>query len=324
MFCGTADGHIVKVSTERAMVMERWKVTDGKVTGLSFLSHKLAQNHGLAVHGVLAYIDTHRGLMMWDARKQDAAPMELPADLDTHHSSHLTTAPIEGGIFYTLPCGREHEGFIPQDDHIRKIALEANATGRLMHVLNNSTSELASGLLFPTSIAVPFTEMYALVLEPLGYRVTRVSLDGADLGATTSFLADLPVFPCAIVPTDYFAVKPDFWVALCGPHRSMWLGLLHKHPLIKNLLGWLPMEWLSGVLQTPTPAGHLMLLRVGEDAQVKEVFCDEEEDGLIPQASFILPHAGMLFIGSHDNPFLVMTNLTHHPIRPVSRPHDDL
>ena len=41
MYCGTTSGEIVRVSTERRMVMERWKVTDGQVTGLSFLTHKL-------------------------------------------------------------------------------------------------------------------------------------------------------------------------------------------------------------------------------------------------------------------------------------------
>ena len=43
-----------------------------------------------------------------------------------------------------------------------------------MHVLPhlNATSELTDELLYPTGMAVPFTEEFALVLEPLGYRVT--------------------------------------------------------------------------------------------------------------------------------------------------------
>ena len=53
---------------------------------------------------MMAYIDTHRGLMLWDSRQHDEPPAELPADYGTHHSSHVATAPIEGGIFYTLPC----------------------------------------------------------------------------------------------------------------------------------------------------------------------------------------------------------------------------
>ena len=60
---------------------------------------------GFNLHGIVAYIDTLRGLMMWDTREHQAPPGVLPADLGTHHSAWLATAPIEGGIFYTLPCG---------------------------------------------------------------------------------------------------------------------------------------------------------------------------------------------------------------------------
>ena len=69
-----------------------------------------------------------------------------------------------------------------------------------MHLLPqyNSTSELATELLFPTAVAVPMNEQFALVLEPLAYRVTKVSLQPKTLGVKSNFLANLPAFPCAV------------------------------------------------------------------------------------------------------------------------------
>eukprot|EP00658_Telonema_sp_P-2_P026592 TRINITY_DN20753_c0_g1_i1.p1 TRINITY_DN20753_c0_g1~~TRINITY_DN20753_c0_g1_i1.p1 ORF type:complete len:222 (+),score=29.12 TRINITY_DN20753_c0_g1_i1:378-1043(+) len=208
-------------------------MTDGMVTGLSFLTHRSSHHHSQPVHGLLAYIDTHRGLMWWDSRVPDQPPTAMPAELNTHHSSHVATAPVEGGIFYTIPCEQKHVGHIPDADHILHHALESKCGGRLLHLdpHSNQTTQLADGLLYPTSVAVPFSESFALVLEPLAYRVTRVSLSPKDLGTKSGFLTNLPVFPCAIAPEDQFSVTTGFWVALCGPRRNWMLGFLHSHPV---------------------------------------------------------------------------------------------
>jgi len=329
MYCGTTSGEIVKVCTDRQMVLERWKVTDGQVTGLSFLTHKLGTPaNGFTLHGIVAYIDTLRGLMMWDTREHHAPPGYLPAELATHHSSWLATAPIEGGIFYTLPCGQKHQGHIPDKEHIIQIALSARPSGKLMHLLphHNSTSELASDLFFPTALAVPFTEDFALVLEPLAYRVVKVSLEARTLGVKSDFLSNLPAFPCAVTSSDQYHVRPDFWIGLCGDRRSPWLDWLHRHPLVKNWLGWAPHELLDGLIQTPTPHGHLMLVRADAHGRVKEVLCDHEEpaDGLIPHTTFLLQHAGVMYVGSPDYEYLLVTNKSKMDIFPARPSHDDL
>ena len=89
---------------------------------------------------------------------------------------------------------------MPDREHTIEVGLEARPTGKLMHLLpqHNSTSELATELLFPTAVAVPMNEQFALVLEPLAYRVTKVSLEPKTLGVKSNFLANLPAFPCAV------------------------------------------------------------------------------------------------------------------------------
>ena len=146
-----------------------------------------------------------------------------------------------------------------------------------------------------------------------------MSLDGKTLGETKPFLSDLPGFPCVVAPANHLEAEPDFWAGLCGPHRHPLIAFLHRHPLLKNLLGWLPrLDAVGAIFQIPTPAGHLMVLKVDKQARIKEVLCDEE-DGLVPHASFLLQHADHFYVGGHDYPYLVMTNITKRPILP--RPH---
>ena len=52
LYCGTAAGEIVKVDTDRAVAVQRWKVTDGKVVSLSFLTHRHSNRLGGGVRGL--------------------------------------------------------------------------------------------------------------------------------------------------------------------------------------------------------------------------------------------------------------------------------
>lgn len=270
------------------------------------------------MRAAMAYVDTHRGLMMWDPSRPSEKPTPLHTDFSMHHAPALSIAPIEGGLFMALPCDADHHGHIPHREEVLRAAVDAIPRGKLVHVnpsLNVSTV-IASDLHWPTGIAVPYGEDLALILEPLAYRVRQVSLDGFTLGMVKPFLWDLPAFPCAVAPASHLQPIPDFWIALCGPSRHPLLETLHRHPLLKNILGYLPsLEVVSAIFQTPTPNGHLMLARVTKGGRIMEVLCDEE-DGIVPQANFLLQHADHFYVGGHEYPYLVMTNRTKRAILP--------
>ena len=262
--------------------------------------------------------------MLWDPASPSEPPRPYKTSVAVHHVPSMAMSPIEGGVFLTLPYEASttaRKKSLPTREEVLRAAISAKPQGMLVHFDydTNRSTLIAKDLMWPTGVAVPFGEDVALVLEPMAYRVRKISLDGKHMGSSKPFMWNLPAFPCAVAPASHMQAEPDFWVALCGPHRHPLVSLMHSHPLLKNLLGWLPsFEYVSTIFQIPTPSGHLMLVRVDKEAHIKEVLCDDDVDngGIVPHVSFILQHANHLYVGGHGYPYLVMTNITKMPIHP--------
>ncbi|CAI5480640.1 unnamed protein product [Closterium sp. Yama58-4] len=192
-------------------------------------------------------------------------------------SSHFPISHFFLDILEQRPYGRllrinpdEQLADVPrheEDEHAT--SAPAASTGIASEAGPVEAETLLDGLYFANGVALSQNEDFVVVAETSRYRLTRYWLKGPKAGTSEMFLDNLPGSPDNVNSNR----KGLFWVCLVIPRQPI-MDLIHPFPLLKALIGLLPLKYLQPPFLAPMMRHAGAVLAVNEDGQVVKFLSD--------------------------------------------------
>jgi sugar lactone lactonase YvrE len=193
-----------------------------------------------------------------------------------------------GTVWFTDASARWGDGAFGNPNYAYEF-LENRPTGRVLSY-DPETAETRvhlDSLRFANGLALAPDESYLLVSEALGYRVTRLWIDGRKTGSSEVFVNNLPCFPDNIT----FNGRDTFWIA-CFMPRDETLDAIRAWPSwLKKVAVSLP-TWL----QPRQPDPHGLVIGLDLDGNVTRTLHDPTGRYLATTSAIELD--GWLYLGS--------------------------
>jgi len=184
-------------------------------------------------------------------------------------------------------------------EHWKADLIEGRPTGRLLRrTPDGEIDVLLDDLRFANGVALSPDESQLIVAETAGYRVTTVTLSGADAGQTSPLLDNTPGF------VDNVSTGSDglYWLALPNPRDRVLDLLLAKPPALRTLLWALP-ERLH-----PSPVETVWVMAVAPDGTVVHDFHGPGPEGFA-FVTGVREHAGTVVLSSLTSPYLARLDI---------------
>jgi ribose transport system permease protein len=218
-------------------------------------------------------VETKRGFSIVDKSK-----VRMADDLDI--------AP-DGKIYYTDPTVRYEASEWLTD------ALEGRGNGRLLcyDPSNNSTSTVATNLVFANGVCLANDRQSVFVAETWGSRIVRYWIAGRKKGQLEPFIPNLPGYPDNINR----ASDGNYWVALVGMRSPAFDLALTMPGFRKRMIRRVaPDNWLfpntnTGCLVKFDATGKILLTMW------------DPPTGAHPQITSVREHKGKLYLGGINN-----------------------
>jgi sugar lactone lactonase YvrE len=276
VYCGTANGRILRLASEDAMP-ESFAVTAGRPLGLRF-----------GAGGALIVCDAPSGLLSVDAQGQITLLTAASEDGPIRLADGLDVA--SDGTIYFSDASRRHGVEAALYD-----VLEARPSGRLLRYdpATRRTTTLLRDLCFANGVALSRNEDFVLVNETNCYRITRYWLKGPRAGSSDVFADNLPGFPDGVTSNG----SGTFWLALFTVRNDLLDQRLHPHPWAKALLAKLP----RALWPKPQPYGFVVAM----DEEGRMVRSLQDPGGShVRQVTTAREFGGTLYLGTLEDDWI--------------------
>ena len=274
IYCGLADGSIVRFAPSSDGDVEIIINTGGRPLGLKFHNDRLyiADAYmGLIFIDDAVAADGHRLSLATD--KVNGEKMIFVDDLDIAS---------DGKVWFSDASTR-----FDLHDNILDF-YEQRPTGRLLSwdPETRDTKVHLEGLGFANGVALGPEEAYILVNETMRYRITRYWIKGEKAGQAETFIENLPGLPDNLT----YNKNGLFWVALIFP-RDNQLDWLLPRPFVRKIILRLPKNWQKSEPQA-------MAWVIGLDADGKVVHNLQDFTGRYYTVTSVNEEDGYLWLGS--------------------------
>lgn len=252
IYTGTLDGAILRYDPETGRV-DAVADTGGRPLGLEF-----------GPDGALYVADAYRGLLAIDLREAGGGRglAVLATEAGGARIKYANSLVVAGRKVYFTDAstrfGAQESGGTLAASVLELV--EHGASGRVLeHDLDSGkTAVLAKGFAFANGLALTADGAHLVLAETGGYRLLKIGLSGAERGAVSVLIDNLPGFP------DNIERGPDglYWVGLTSP-RLAGMDALAEYPALRKLVMRLPPAL------KPKPLRHGAVLAVDASGRVR-------------------------------------------------------